>query len=516
MAEVLEDFSNVWQRADFTLYPTDKKYRVVFSAQYENTEVSEGDIAIDDVSFTPSCRFVTEEPTSSTSTSTQTTPVTTTQISCPDNQFACADGQTCIDQTKVCDFYPDCPDNTDEASCPAYELFDECADLNQCHWIEDNPDGLDFQVIKVQDLNQELTDDHGPYTDPMNSTEGSLVLILASNPDEPDMSKNTASMTGPMHQNSMSECYLEFWYYMAGNTDGAALNPILLTKNKSHEVFLDQLKPDSDGVGLWRKSINGIGRQRGEFWIKFFLDPKSTFDAGVAIDDVGYVACGRKPAEDECPNGFFHCVVSKACVPLDQLCDLTDQCGDNSDEEVEQCHTTVKETFENDEEPLGVFTQNSDHADFEWSRGSGQGVIAAGPPFDHTTFDDTGHYLFIKVLDLLKLLALLILFALLNLFASLNFCFSRFADSLTIQKQVLRKRIVIYFPRNYNIRNFIAKMIFLAFQISQFIILQKSSPESFLDLYNCNRRLHCACRNRMKVQEHNQNDELFGHGTRST
>ena len=57
LAEVLEDFSNVWQRADFTLYPTDKKYRVVFSAQYENTEVSEGDIAIDDVSFTPSCRF---------------------------------------------------------------------------------------------------------------------------------------------------------------------------------------------------------------------------------------------------------------------------------------------------------------------------------------------------------------------------------------------------------------------------------------------------------------------------
>ena len=46
LAEVVEDFSNIWQRADFTLYPTDKKYRVVFSAQYENTEVSDGDIAM--------------------------------------------------------------------------------------------------------------------------------------------------------------------------------------------------------------------------------------------------------------------------------------------------------------------------------------------------------------------------------------------------------------------------------------------------------------------------------------
>merc|ERR550532_701640 len=89
LAEVVEDFSNIWQRADFTLYPTDKKYRVVFSAQYENTEVSDGDIAIDDVSFTPSCRFITEEPTSSSTT--QTIP-TTTQISCPDNKFACGDG----------------------------------------------------------------------------------------------------------------------------------------------------------------------------------------------------------------------------------------------------------------------------------------------------------------------------------------------------------------------------------------------------------------------------------------
>ena len=400
LAEVMEDFSNVWQRADFTLYPTDKKYRVVFSAQYESSEVSEGDIAIDDVSFTPSCRFVTEVPTSSTP---QTTPTTThsstTQINCPDNQFSCGDGATCIDQTKVCDFYPDCPDNSDENICPQMETFDGCGNLNECHWNEDVPDDLDFQVIKIQAIiDGELTDNHGPYVNAFNSTEGSVALIIPQDPDNPDYSHYQAGMTSPMHQNSMSECYVEFWYYIAGKigTNGA-LSPILLTKNKTHEVILDRLKPDSDGVGIWRKSINGIGRQRGEFWIKLLLDPKPNFDAGVAIDDVGYVACGRKPAMEECPSGFFHCVVTKACVPLDQLCDLTDQCGDNSDEEVEQCHSTVKETFENDEQPLGVFTQNADHADFEWSRGSGQGVLAAGPPFDHTTFDDTGHYVYIAV-----------------------------------------------------------------------------------------------------------------------
>ena len=42
----------------------------------------------------------------------------------------------------------------------------------------------------------------------------------------------------------------------------------------------------------------------------------------------GYVSCGQKPPESECPEGFFHCIGSKACVPQDQLCDLNDDCGD--------------------------------------------------------------------------------------------------------------------------------------------------------------------------------------------
>ena len=55
---------------------------------------------------------------------------------------------------------------------------------------------------------------------------------------------------------------------------------------------------------------------------------------------LGYVTCGQKPPEQECANGFFHCTVSKACVPNDQLCDLQDDCGDSSDEEAMECELT--------------------------------------------------------------------------------------------------------------------------------------------------------------------------------
>jgi hypothetical protein len=55
---------------------------------------------------------------------------------------------------------------------------------------------------------------------------------------------------------------------------------------------------------------------------------------------LGYITCGQKPPEQECANGFFHCTVSKACVPNDQLCDLQDDCGDSSDEEAMECELT--------------------------------------------------------------------------------------------------------------------------------------------------------------------------------
>ncbi|KAK2859573.1 hypothetical protein Q5P01_004193 [Channa striata] len=56
-------------------------------------------LAIDDLSFSPGCR--TQPDTSI----------------CPPSWFACSSGE-CVEETKVCDFTPDCPHGEDEASCP--------------------------------------------------------------------------------------------------------------------------------------------------------------------------------------------------------------------------------------------------------------------------------------------------------------------------------------------------------------------------------------------------------------
>ena len=126
---------------------------------------------------------------------------------------------------------------------------------------------------------------HGPHVDPENSTDGKVVFVNNQNPDIPDQSGNIASMISPIHRNAMASCVFEFWYYIAGDTSN--LQPILISKNFDRDLILDMLKPDSEGVGQWRTSVNGIGRQREDFQIRLTLEPSATFDAGVAIDDLG-------------------------------------------------------------------------------------------------------------------------------------------------------------------------------------------------------------------------------------
>ena len=86
---------------------------------------------------------------------------------------------------------------------------------------------------------------------------------------------------------------------------------------------------------------------------------------------------------------------------MSKLCDLSDDCGDFTDEQVPDCDDAIPENFESgqdgDETNIGIFTQDSPEADFLWKRGSGRSLPSStGPPFDHTYFAPNGHYAFIR------------------------------------------------------------------------------------------------------------------------
>ena len=87
----------------------------------------------------------------------------------------------------------------------------------------------------------------------------------------------------------------------------------------------------------------------------------------------------------------------QACIKKQQQCDLTDDCGDNSDELGLYCdeHSFLQSTFEDPDNPFGQFEPAAPGL-LQWEVGSGHtSSPGTGPAFDHTSLDSSGHYLYI-------------------------------------------------------------------------------------------------------------------------
>ena len=149
--------------------------------------------------------------------------------------------------------------------------------------------------------------------------------------------------------------------------------------------------------GEWMKIDIGLGRHRDTFQIVLGASHASeNYNAGIAIDEISFFDCGPKPPQESCAPDEFHCEVNLACVTQSQTCDLSDDCGDGTDEMLAECYDYNQESFENPLSPFGYFQQDDEDADFKWSRGNGTTInTQTGPPFDHTYFDSNGRYLFI-------------------------------------------------------------------------------------------------------------------------
>ncbi|RDD40325.1 MAM and LDL-receptor class A domain-containing protein 2 [Trichoplax sp. H2] len=387
-----------WLRASVPLISS-KPFQVVIEAAVSSSFTS--DIAIDDISLTPGCQLFTGTfPVTATSTPAPLTTSTPTQRApntCSSTQFGCYNNGNCIPKSKTCDFIADCGDGSDEWACPSQCDFEK----NMCGMTvtqSTNPlYTFKWQYALAHDAaeKQSIRSDHSTGTG-----NGHYVyyggVIAPTNPSAgvPYNNLRTNITTG-MYQHASSQCLLQFWYYYNGNSPGRLQAHILNQGDTQPTILWETQGTISSG---WRNATVGIGARTKPFQIIFYGFHFVAFDGAVAIDDVNFINCAYAPSQPTCSLGQFRCQRG-SCIPNDQVCDMTNDCGDNSDEA--SCSTYKQCNFETPN--CAYLTQDLVTDQLNWTRRAGPTFsVYTGPSRDHTLGTYKGYYYYLETSGLLQ------------------------------------------------------------------------------------------------------------------
>lgn len=335
-----------------------------------------GDIAIDDISFTPGCgqpKYVTPS----------VKPMTTPRPNlCQAGQFQC-DNNKCINNGQVCNFYKDCDDGSDEKRCPTDCTFE--GGQGNCGFNETQVDGFDWQVGTGGDTSRLVA----PAVDATKRNQnGHFLFINDGTGGHPSGKK--AEVRSPTYTVANADCKVMFSYYAYGQSLGTLYLYVVEGTVKTQLWRLSKFVRKTNDQ--WHTITVGIGHRSKPFNL-LFTDTASTYSGGTALDDIKFADCSMQPAVSTCNTQTHFSCGNKACIGLNYLCDLTDNCGDGTDEL--NCGTYKEYNFETGFSDL-IQSSNGDD-DFDWTLFSGATSTSyTGPLWDHTTGTSQGHYIYME------------------------------------------------------------------------------------------------------------------------
>ncbi|KAM9230178.1 MAM and LDL-receptor class A domain-containing protein 1 [Dugong dugon] len=358
-----------WSQAKIDLYVKTGETAVPFQLILEATILSSNaTVALDDIDISQECEISYES-------------LPGTSIKNQAGFVPCEDADSIL-SSNVCDFTPDCPNRANEASCASKCDFEE----NSCGWFEAiSGDHFDWIWSSRSNLSADFEQQAPSEDHTHNTVQGHFMFILKKNSSFSQVAKlqsPTFGQTGP-------ECILSFWFYNYGLLVGAAELQLHVGRSNDSTVLWRVLYNQGN---QWSEATVQLGRLTQPFHLSLDKVSFGFYDGISAIDDIRFENCSLPPPAESCEGpDHFWCRYTKACVEKLRLCDLVDDCGDNSDEA--DCAPELQCNFEN-----GICNWEQDtEDDFDWTRNQGPtSTLNTGPMKDNTMGTAKGHYLYIE------------------------------------------------------------------------------------------------------------------------
>ncbi|XP_071430418.1 apical endosomal glycoprotein isoform X2 [Pithys albifrons albifrons] len=235
----------------------------------------------------------------------------------------------------------------------------------------------------------------GPYSDHTVGTDLGWFLVTVSPPAK---TTATAWLRSPELREAAATCEIRAWYHVSGSCEGTQG----LNETEQPVLHLDVAYGD-EVVGLWqspRRSSEGwhqlvayLGRVTGQFQLIFSLTQPPACGSEVALDDIIFRNCGLpEPGQQVCGAKETSCSRG-SCLAWHRFCDGTDDCGDNSDENVTQCKSFTNCSFEHN---LCDWTAAAGPALWDRNTSLILGTSYSIPTRDHSTNSRTGFFLHVS------------------------------------------------------------------------------------------------------------------------
>ncbi|XP_057354250.1 MAM and LDL-receptor class A domain-containing protein 1 [Manis pentadactyla] len=257
---------------------------------------------------------------------------------------------------------------------------------NSCGWFEAiSGDHFDWVWSSRSNLSADFEQQAPPQDHTHNTAQGHFMFILKKTRSLSQVAK----LQSPTFSQTGTGCILSFWFYNYGRSVGAAELQLHMELSNDSTVLWRVLYNQGD---QWSQAAVQLGRLTQPFHLSLHKVSLGIYEGISAIDDIRFENCTLPlPAEScEGPDHFW-CRHTKACIETRLLCDLVDDCGDQTDEL--DCVPELQCDFENG---ICNWEQDTDD-DFDWTWNQGPtSTLNTGPMKDSTLGTAKGHYLYIE------------------------------------------------------------------------------------------------------------------------